>query len=73
MEAELQGIEKELLEKRQQIREKAGDTEDLEEKKEKLLREREALETYIREQKSSGRLSRTEKPVSDRNRPQVRR
>ena len=49
MEAELQGIEKELLEKRQQIREKAGDTEDLEEKKEKLLREREALETYIRE------------------------
>ena len=49
VEAELQGIEKELLEKRQQIREKAGDTEGLEEKKEGLLREKRTLETYIRE------------------------
>ena len=46
VEAELQGTEKELLEKRQQIREKAGDTEGLEEKKEGLLREKRTLETY---------------------------
>ncbi len=49
VEAELQGTEKELLEKRQQIREKAGDTEGLEEKKEGLLREKRTLETYIGE------------------------
>ncbi len=47
--SKLQGIEKELLEKRQQIREKAGDTEGLEEKKEGLLREKRTLETYIGE------------------------
>ena len=49
MEAELQGIEKELLEKRQQIREKAGDTEGLEEKRKGILSERQTLETYIGE------------------------
>ena len=49
VEAELQGIEKELLEKRQQIREKAGDTEGLEEKRKGILSERQTLETYIGE------------------------
>lgn len=49
LEAEFQGIEKELLEKQKQIREKAGDTEGLEEKKEELLREKQTLEISIRE------------------------
>lgn len=49
LEAELLRIEKELQEKKEQIREKAGAAKGLEEKKERLLREKQALETHIKE------------------------
>ena len=50
LEAELLRMEKELQEKKEQVREKAGAAEGLEEKKESLLREKQTLETYIKEQ-----------------------
>ena len=50
LEAELSRIEKEVQEKQEQIREKAGAAEGLEEKKESLLREKQALEACIKEQ-----------------------
>ena len=56
LEAELLRMEKELQEKKEQIREKTGTAEGLEEKKESLLREKQTLETYIKEQEEQWQL-----------------